>query len=154
MAEREMPAGMKRVMKSPVWKLFQKANTWIYRRTDGKFGGRLAGAPVVLLTTKGRKSGLPRTVPLLYLRDGGDLVVVASKGGWADHPLWYQNLCTDPQVQVQVGRDKRPMVARTASDDERARLWPQLVSLYAAYADYQSWTDRKIPLVILSPPLN
>ena len=111
----------------------------------------LKGAPILLLTVRGRKSGKPHTLPLLYLQDGEDCVLVASKGGWPSHPLWYLNLQADPNVTVQVGRDRRAMTARTANQEERSRLWPKLVAMYADYASYQSWTDRQIPVVILSP---
>jgi deazaflavin-dependent oxidoreductase (nitroreductase family) len=151
MAQREMPQGMKLVMSSPLMKAMQRANTWLYRASGGKLGASMRGAPVLLLTTRGRKSGEPRTVPLLYLRDGDDVVIVASKGGWPEHPLWYLNLQAHPEVQIEIGGDKLARVARTANPEERARLWPQLIALYADYASYQSWSDREIPVVILSP---
>ncbi|MET0389795.1 MAG: nitroreductase family deazaflavin-dependent oxidoreductase [Polyangiales bacterium] len=139
-------------MNSRAAKLMQDANVWVYRKTGGKLGGRFGGAPVLLLTTRGRKSGKPRVTPLLYLADGNDVVVVASKGGWPTHPLWYRNLQADPAVEVQIGRDVRALRARTANPDERRRLWPLLVKSYAMYADYQSWSDREIPVVILEQP--
>jgi deazaflavin-dependent oxidoreductase (nitroreductase family) len=150
MAEREMPTQMKGWIGGPM-KAFQRANTLLYRMSGGKLGARLGGAPLLLLTVTGRKSGKPHTAPLIHLRDGDDYVVVASKGGWPHHPLWYQNLQANPEVTVQVGRQKLAMTARTASPSERARLWPRLVKLWADYANYQSWTDREIPVVILSP---
>lgn len=146
-----MPRGLQFAMRTKVGKLMQDANVWLYRRTQGKLGSTMQGAPLLLLTVRGRKSGKARTLPLIYLDDGRDRVVVASKGGWPDHPLWYKNLQANPGVDVQVGASKSAMVARTANAEERARLWPQLVSLYAPYADYQSWSDREIPVVILSP---
>jgi F420H(2)-dependent quinone reductase len=153
MTQRNMPGGMKFFMTTKLGKLMQDANVWLYRRTGGKLGGRLMGAPVLLLTTRGRKSGKQRVTPLLYLGDSADLVIVASKGGWPEHPLWYRNLQAEPAVQVQVGADLRAMRARTATSDERAKLWPRLVKLYGAYADYQSWSEREIPVVILSPSM-
>jgi len=151
MAEREMPADMKRFMGSPFMRLFQRANTAVYRLSGGKLGASMRGAPVLLLTVTGRKSGKQHTTPLIYLRDGSDYAVVASKGGWAQHPLWYLNLQANPNVTIEDRRDKLPMRARTANAEERARLWPRLVALYGDYANYQSWTDREIPVVILSP---
>lgn len=151
MAEREMPRNIQRVVNSPFLKWIQNANTWIYRASQGKLGGTMAGAPVVLLTTIGRKSGKPRTLPLLYLKDGENVIVVASKAGWHEHPLWYQNLCANPNVEIQIGNKRQAMVARTANAEERARYWPAVVNMYKDYADYQSWTDREIPVVVLSP---
>jgi deazaflavin-dependent oxidoreductase (nitroreductase family) len=151
MAQRSMPAGLKAMLGSRAGKALQASNVWLYRKSGGKFGAKMKGAPILLLTTRGRKTGKQRTTPLLYLRDGDDFVIVASKGGWPQDPLWYSNLKADPAVEVQVGRDVRSMSARTASDDVRDRLWPKLVAMYGAYADYQSWSDRKIPVVLLSP---
>jgi F420H(2)-dependent quinone reductase len=137
---------------NPIIKAMSRLNTWAYRASDGKLGGRfLRGAPVLLLTTVGRKSGVPRTAPLLYLRDGEQLVVVASKGGMDHHPLWYHNLVANPEVEVQVGGARLPMRARTASAEEKAALWPKLVAMYRDYADYQARTSRDIPVIILSP---
>lgn len=146
-----MPRGLQIAMRSKLGKLMQDANVWVYRKTDGKYANKMQGAPLLLLTVRGRKSGNPRTLPLIYLEDGGNQVIVASKGGWPDHPLWYKNLQANPSVEVQVGATKTTRVARTANAEERARLWPRLVALYAAYADYQSWSDREIPVVLLSP---
>ncbi|RMD83662.1 MAG: nitroreductase family deazaflavin-dependent oxidoreductase [Candidatus Dadabacteria bacterium] len=135
-----------------VIKWMSRANTWLYRVSGGRLGGRwLRGAPVMLLTTIGRKSGQPRTVPLLYLRDGENIVCVASKGGMSKHPLWYLNLEANPDCEVQIGRQRLPMRARRASDAEKAELWPRLVAMYPDYEDYQARTERNIPVVILSP---
>lgn len=151
MAEREMPSEMKKFVGSPLMKLFQQANTLLYRVSGGRLGGTRGGAPVLLLTATGRKSGKRITTPLIYLQDGADYVVVGSKGGWDKHPLWYLNLQANPASEVQVGGRTVQTSARTADPSERARLWPRLVEIYADYASYQSWTDREIPLVILSP---
>ena len=132
-------------------KLMSSVNAGMYRRSGGRFGGRFGGAPVCLLTTTGRRSGEPRTVPLLYLRDGEDVVVVASKGGYSAHPQWYINLLADPRVTVQIERRATPMVARVATADHKAALWPRLVAMYSSYDTYQARTDRDIPVVICSP---
>ncbi|WP_225993824.1 nitroreductase family deazaflavin-dependent oxidoreductase [Actinomadura rudentiformis] len=130
----------------------------IFKLTGGLIGrrfrmqGQIRNAPpVCLLTTIGRKSGTHRTVPLLYLKDGERVIMVASQGGMPRHPLWYLNLRANPNVLVQIGRHRRPMRARTADEHERAELWPRLVEMYPPYDDYQSWTDREIPVVILEP---
>lgn len=139
-------------MGSAVINVMSALNTWAFRMSGGKLGARFpGGAPVLLLTTVGRKSGARRTAPLLYLKDGEDYVIVASKGGMSHHPAWYFNLEKNPEVEIEVGRDKMRMTARTASQDEKARLWPGLVAMYPSYDDYQARTDRKIPVVILSP---
>lgn len=137
---------------SVIVKLMSKANTWIFRATGGKLGNKfLRGAPVCLVTTIGRKSGEPRVAPLLYLQDGADVVLVASKGGMSHHPLWYRNMQANPSVEVEIGTDKRHMTARTASDAEKAALWPRLVEMYPDYDDYQARTTRNIPVIICSP---
>ncbi|HLY65369.1 MAG TPA: nitroreductase family deazaflavin-dependent oxidoreductase [Chloroflexota bacterium] len=133
-------------------KAFSRLNTWLYRVSGGRITGRMPGGqPVLLLTTIGRKSGQPQTAPLLYLQEGNAYVVVASKGGMSHHPLWFKNLAADPRVEVEVGHQKLPMMARRASTDEKAALWPKLLALYASYADYQARTTRDIPVVLLTP---
>jgi deazaflavin-dependent oxidoreductase (nitroreductase family) len=137
---------------SVVVRVMSVLNTWVYRASGGRIGGRfLRGAPVCLLTTRGRRSGEPRVAPLLYLRDGENVVVVASKGGMSHHPLWYRNLEADPEVLLQIGRETTKRRARLASADEKRRLWPQLVAMYPDYDDYQARTERDIPVVILEP---
>jgi len=135
-----------------VIRLLSAANTWVYRASGGRVGGRFkGGAPVMLLTTTGRRSGRPRTAPVLYLREGDELVVVASKGGMSHHPVWYRNLEAHAEVEVQIGGERRSMVARRASEEEKSALWPRLVEMYRDFEDYQARTKRNIPVVILSP---
>lgn len=121
----------------------------IYRLTGGRFVGRVGKAPILLLTTTGRRSGEPRTAPLLFLQDGQQLAIVASFGGHPTHPVWYLNLEANPEVHVQVGRDRFAATARTASAEERRRLWPLFVEMYPGYAGYQEKTSREIPVVVL-----
>ena len=123
-----------------------------YRLSGGRVAGQVpGGAPICLLTTRGRQTGRPRCVPLLYLVDGGALVVVASRGGMTTHPAWYLNLLADPNVVVETGRERRVMRARPATDEERERLWPRLVTAYEHFESYQRRTDRVIPVVMLTP---
>ena len=137
---------------NPIIKAMSRLNTWAYRATNGRLGGKfMRGAPVLLLTTVGRKSGTPRVAPLIYARDGERVLIVASKGGMDHHPLWYHNLVANPQVEVQIGADTRTMTARTATPAEKDALWPKVVAVYRDYADYQARTSRDIPVVILSP---
>lgn len=131
--------------------IFVKANLALYRATGGRVGGSFAGAPVLLLTTTGRRSGKERTTPLLYLADGSSLVVVASAGGASKHPAWYLNLSANPEVEVQIRRDVERRLARTASLEERLELWPKVTAMYGDYETYQRRTEREIPVVILEP---
>ncbi len=121
-----------------------------YQETDGEVGYIWNGVPILLLTTTGRKSGQPRTTPLIYGRDGDDYLVVASMGGAPQHPNWYRNLLAQPAAQIQVRADHVEVMARTAGDDEKARLWGIVSKLWPNYDVYQSRTDRVIPVVVLS----
>jgi deazaflavin-dependent oxidoreductase (nitroreductase family) len=127
-------------------------NTWVYRVSGGRWMGRFpSGAPVCLLTTQGRKSGQRRTVPLLFLADGDDLVIVASQGGAPQHPGWYFNLVADSAAEVQIGRRRFAAAARVVNEQEKAALWPRLVTIYPPYEAYQQRTTRPIPVVRLTP---
>ena len=121
-----------------------------YEETDGEVGHDWeGGAPCLVLTTKGRKSGEDRKFALIYRKVGDQYVIVASKGGDPKHPGWYLNLQASPEVKVQVKGDKFTAKARTATEDERASLWPKMVEVWPAYDQYQTKTDREIPVVIL-----
>ena len=122
----------------------------LYRRTGGRIGANLGG-PMLLLTTTGRKSGQPRTKPLLYLQDGDRYIVVGSYGGAPHHPAWWLNLLADPAATIQVGSTELRVRAREAAGDERARLWQGLLEIYAPYDAYKARTTRTIPVVILEP---
>lgn len=141
-----------------IFRHMSRAQVWVYRKTNGRIGGRWrigAGfrkpVPTLLLEHRGRKSGKLFTVPLLYLRDGQDVVVVASQGGLPNHPQWYRNLVAYPDTIAQIGGERRSVRAVTADAQLRRRLWPRLVELYADFDTYQSWTGREIPVVILQP---
>ena len=125
-------------------------HTAFYRLTGGRFGGSMNKAPVLLLTTKGRKTGKVRTTPLLYGRDGANLVLVASVGGADHNPAWFYNL-QGHKAEVQIGRAKQKVKARVAEGEERERLWAQMVGIWPAYAEYQQKTARRIPVVVLEP---
>jgi deazaflavin-dependent oxidoreductase (nitroreductase family) len=124
----------------------------LYRLTGGWAGGRIAGMPVLLLTTIGRKSGEPRTTPLTYFELDGNVVIIASYGGDDRHPQWYQNLACNPSVTIERGKGKESMTARTASADEKQKWWPTITSTYSGYAAYQRRTKRDIPVVALAAP--
>ncbi len=130
--------------------LFGAEHVRVYRETGGARGYRWRGAKVLLLTTTGRKSGKPRTTPLIHAVDGDRWVVVASKAGAPEHPDWYLNLRADPEVTIEVEADEIAAVATTAEGDERARLWAAMLEQWPAYDEYQSKTDREIPVVVLT----
>ena len=132
-------------------KVMSVLNVLAYRATGGRLGGTfLRGAPVCLVTVIGRKSGEPHTLPLLYLADGDDLIIVASKGGMSKHPLWYLNLVANPRCEVEIGSERRSMIAREVGAEEKAALWPRLCQMYPDYADYQARTARDIPVLRLA----
>lgn len=135
-----------------VIKPMSNLNTWLFRMSGGRIGGSFAGgAPILLLTTTGRKSGQPRTAPLLYLEDEGNIILVASQGGMTNSPQWYYNLEAQPEAEVELGTEKKKVRSRRATDEEKAALWPKLVAMYKAYDLYQARTERNIPVMILSP---
>jgi deazaflavin-dependent oxidoreductase (nitroreductase family) len=121
----------------------------IYSASGGRVGKRIAGMPVLLLTTKGRKSGKARTSPLTYFEEDGAIVLVGSYGGRPHNPDWFENLIAAGEGEVTVGGERRHMRARRATADERTRLWPRIVETYDGYAKYQAKTDREIPLALL-----
>jgi deazaflavin-dependent oxidoreductase (nitroreductase family) len=145
-----------RFINSPFTDFFMKwmgrINTWMYRRNGGEgLGGTIQNRPIALLTTTGRKSGEPRVSPLLYLRDDDRVIVGASRGGSDKNPMWYLNLKANAEVSVQIKNEALDLTARDATDEERAKYWPQLVKMYPTFEDYQSWTDRTIPIIICDP---
>ncbi|MGI8973392.1 MAG: nitroreductase family deazaflavin-dependent oxidoreductase [Gaiella sp.] len=128
-----------------------KTHLVLYRATRGRVLGSAVGMPVLLLTTTGRRSGTARTTPLTFLRDGSDLVVVASNGGADRAPAWSLNLQHNPRATVQIGAHALRITARQASAGERKRLWPVITAAYSGYARYQKRTTRHIPVVLLTP---
>jgi deazaflavin-dependent oxidoreductase (nitroreductase family) len=139
-----------------IWPLFNRitrVHTLAYRATGGRIGRRVPGmgAPVLLLDHVGAKSAKRRTSPLLYVPDGDNVAIVASKGGFPKHPGWFHNLRANPETTVQVGSERRPVRARLATAEERKTLWKRAVELYPAYADYQERTEREIPVLVLEP---
>lgn len=130
------------------WSAFHKV---LFRSTGGRVGKRLVDNDMLLLTTTGASSGRRHTVPLLYLENGEALVVIASYGGRPHHPDWYLNLVANPKVQVRTRNARSTRVARTATDEEHSAWWPRIVEAYDGYREYQTRTDRKIPVVFLDP---
>jgi deazaflavin-dependent oxidoreductase (nitroreductase family) len=134
----------------PVLNRLTAGHIRLYRATGGRLGHRVPGLPpMLLLDHVGAKSGTKRTVPLLYITDGDDVVIVASKGGHPKHPAWFHNLRANPDTTIQIGPEIRAVRARVADPDEHARLWPKAVAAYSDYRRYQQRTNREIPMVIL-----
>ncbi|MCR9093209.1 MAG: nitroreductase family deazaflavin-dependent oxidoreductase [bacterium] len=136
-----------------VIELFWKWHPRLYRWSGGRIGGKLAGLPVLLLETVGRRSGERRETALTYLPhphpDGENFVVIASVLGEPRHPAWYLNLRADPKVAVTAGRSRIAVVARDAEGEEREQIWNDLVTISPDYAQYRTRTDRRIPVVVL-----
>ena len=122
-----------------------------YQETNGEVGYLWNGVPTLLITTTGRKTRLARTTPLIFSRDGDDYVVVASKGGAPSHPNWYVNLTDKPDAEIQVLGEHLRVRARTASPEDKARLWRIVTAQWPNYDVYQSRTEREIPVVVLTP---
>jgi deazaflavin-dependent oxidoreductase (nitroreductase family) len=130
--------------------LFGAEHVRAYRETDGELGHDWKrGAPVLLLTTTGRRSGEERTLPLIYGRSGDAYLIVASNGGSPEPPGWYRNLTEQPEVEVQVLADRFKARARTATADEKPAMWDEMVGHWPPYDDYQQRTEREIPVVVL-----
>lgn len=129
--------------------LFGKEHVERYEETDGAEGHDWQGTTALILTTRGRRSGETRRTPLIYQRNGDDVLVVASRGGDPKPPAWYLNLREDPQVGVQIEDDRFTARARDATDAERAELWPVMTAAWPDYDEYQKKTDRPIPIVVL-----
>jgi F420H(2)-dependent quinone reductase len=132
-------------------KLGSGAHAGVYRATGGKLFGRLGKSPIVLLNTVGRKTGRKRTSPLLYVMDGEDFVIIASKGGAPTHPAWYLNLKANPEATVEVGDREVRVRAEEVDSEEKVRLWQKMVQMYPTYDGYQTKTEREIPLLVLRP---
>lgn len=130
---------------------WSRFHTTVYRATGGLVGKRLVDNDMLLLTTTGRRTRRPHTVPLLYLTDDERLVIIASYGGRDRNPDWYVNLVHDPLVEARTPDGNRAMLARTAGSQERAEWWPAVVDAYPGYGEYQSRTEREIPIVFLEP---
>jgi deazaflavin-dependent oxidoreductase (nitroreductase family) len=132
-------------------KLGSGAHAGAYRATGGKLFGRMGKSPILLLNTVGRKTGRKRTSPLLYVMDGEDFVVIASKGGAPTHPAWYLNLIANPEATVELGDREVRVEAEVADPEDKPRLWQKMVEMYPTYDDYQRKTEREIPLLVLRP---
>lgn len=142
-----MPAVRRTRAMELVWRLHRL----LYAASGGRLGGRMMGMPVLLLTTTGRKTGEPRTNPLMYLPEGTACVVIASNAGEPRHPAWWLNLQANPRASVQRRSEVTAVVAREAQGEERAHLWAKLVRQEPSYETYRQRTTRQIPVVVLEP---
>jgi deazaflavin-dependent oxidoreductase (nitroreductase family) len=130
--------------------LFGEEHVRVYRETAGERGYNWRGTTILLLTTAGRKSGEPRTTPLIHRTDGDRWVVVASKGGAPQNPSWFENLRANPDGEIEVKGESIPVHATTAEGEERQRLWSLMTAVWPAYDEYQTKTTREIPVVVLT----
>jgi deazaflavin-dependent oxidoreductase (nitroreductase family) len=134
---------------NPIIRLFWWLHLRLYLWSSGRIGHTIRGLPVLILTTRGKKTGQPRVKALMYLPHGRDFVVIASNLGKSNHPAWWINLMAEPNGTVQIGRDHFPVQAREADGDERERLWSAIAERNSDYDQYRSWTSRRIPVVVL-----
>jgi deazaflavin-dependent oxidoreductase (nitroreductase family) len=135
--------------KPPERLLFGPEHVRVYQETGGEQGYEWRGTTILLLTTTGRSSGEERTTPLIFRDDGDRWAIVASKGGSPDHPQWYKNLQEHPRAKIQVRSDLVGVNARTAHGEERERLWQKMAAVWPPYDEYQTKTEREIPVVVL-----
>ena len=134
-----------------ILKVMIPTTVFLYRLTGGVIGGRVQTLPVLLLTTTGRTSGKPRTVPVAYLRDGSTYVIIASYAGLPRHPAWFLNLESHREATIQLKKRQMQVKAETANQEKKRELWARLMEVAPGYADYQKRTSRDIPIVILHP---
>lgn len=137
-----------------VMKLFSRTHTFWYRVSGGILGGKMGKAPILLLTTIGRKSGRKITTPLQYIEDGDNFILIASNAGHKVHPQWWLNIAANPDVALQIKGNRKKGTAVAAEGEERTRLWQKAVDQYAGYDDYNKTADREIPVVVVTPSTN
>jgi F420H(2)-dependent quinone reductase len=132
-------------------RFFTALNVLVYRLSGGRLMNRMEGAPICVVTMTGRRSGRKKSICLMYTPHGRQVLLVASLGGAPRNPVWYYNLKAHPQIDIQVGRLRRTMIAREASAAERSSLWPVVVANYRSFEAYQQRTAREIPLFVCTP---
>lgn len=147
------PRPLRRFIAANPWVVpaITRVHRWAYQALDGRFVASTGGSKILLLTTTGRRSGEPRTTPLLYVEDGERRIVVASNGGTERVPAWWRNLQAEPRAHVQAGRRHCDVVAREATPAEVEHLWPRLTAAYEFFDEYRTRTERTIPVVLLEP---
>ncbi|TFH25596.1 MAG: nitroreductase family deazaflavin-dependent oxidoreductase [Myxococcales bacterium] len=128
-----------------------RVHVWIHTVSKGRIGKTFAGAPCCMVIMTGRKTGKKRSIPLIYIPHGEEVILIASQGGMDIHPVWYRNLLSEPNVEIIAEGRTRKMIARQANDAEKAARWPVALAVYADFDQYQARTDRDIPLMICTP---
>ncbi|HVA07918.1 MAG TPA: nitroreductase family deazaflavin-dependent oxidoreductase [Acidimicrobiales bacterium] len=146
-----MPRKLSVLFDRTIGRRFYRVHAWVYQKSGGRLGHRSPAGPMLLITTVGRKSGQPRTTPLLYMPNGDGFVVVGSNGGRDQPPAWVLNLTANPGVKLLVGRRRTDAVAHILSEEERATVWPRLLDHYPSWGNYQELTNRAIRVVSLEP---
>lgn len=134
------------------WNWFGRAHSWVFEKTGGRVGGKLAGIPMLLLSTQGRRSGKWRTTPLAYMPDGDRCVVLGSNNGLDRDPAWWLNLQSNPKARVQLRGRALEVACRRATPQEREALWPRMIATNPTWERYPRRTRRDIPVVLLEPP--
>ena len=133
-------------------KLYTRLNVAVYRISRGRLMNTFpGGAPICLVAMTGRRSGRRRTIPLIYIPHGDEVILGASQGGMDVHPAWYYNLLAEPEVEITAGGSRRRMLARQVDDAEKRQLWPRMVEVYSDFDQYQARTSRNIPVFLCSP---
>jgi deazaflavin-dependent oxidoreductase (nitroreductase family) len=132
-----------------IGRTLMRVMVWLYRRSGGRIAGTMKGAPVLLITSTGRRSGRSWTTPVIYQPDGDGWVVIASNGGSPQHPAWWLNLRAKPESTIEIGRDSYPVTARSTTGEERERLWQKMIGVYPGYDGYTKKTTRLLPVVKL-----
>ena len=135
-----------------VMKVYTRINVWVYRASGGRLMNRFPnGSPICLVTMTGRRSGRRRTIPLIHVPRGDDVILIASQGGMSTHPLWFYNISANPEVTISADGCTRRLRARRVDDAEKSALWPVAVAVYPDFDDYQARTERNIPVFVCSP---
>jgi len=147
---RAIPAKAVPVLKR-VMHVMTRAHVWLFNVSKGRLGKTFAGAACCMVEMTGRKTRKRRSIPLIYIPNGDEVILIASQGGMDKHPVWYRNLLADPHVEIVAEGSRRKMVVRQATDAEKAERWPVAVAVYPDFNEYQARTDRDIPLMICTP---
>ncbi len=137
----------------PAWALRAagRLNVPLYRLSGGRLGGKVGSAPVLLLTSTGRRSGQPRTAPVVFMHDGSDVIVIGSNAGNRNEPGWSFNLKANPDAEVEIRGERRSVTARVSEGEERERLWKSMNQQYEGFDDYSALTTRDIAVFVLEP---
>lgn len=135
-----------------VMKFYTRLNVWVYKKSNGRLMKNFPGGyPICIVTMKGKKTGLPREIPLIHLPHGEQKIIIASQGGLDKNPVWYYNIKANPDISILFSGHEARYKARQISENEKAELWPHILSLYPDFDEYQARTDRDIPVFLCDP---